>query len=746
MDAALLDRLCRLYGIDTEFTDIWGKRHHVAAENLRSLLVAMGVDVHDGDALAATLAHREALAWKRCLAPVRVVRAAEGAPQIGFTLPATRAGETLRWHCEFETGESHNGTLRPADLPRDGSRDLDGTRYERFLFTLPVDAPLGYHGFQLHADDAALDGDNQRLIVTPGTCYMPDALRDGRAWGPAVQLYALRSARNWGMGDYTDLADIADGSAALGAALAGVNPLHAMFPHNPDHASPYSPSSRQFLNIFYIDIESLPEYRESPAAQQWVADLEFQSRLASLRDSDQVDYRGVGAAKLPLLARVFHFFREHHLATGTESGRAFRAFQEAGGRDLFRHTLYEALQADFFRQDTSLWGWPVWPEEFRSPDSPAVAAFADKHSEQVEFYQYLQWCADRQLGTAAARARSAGMALGLYQDLAVGVDRGGAETWSHQDLFALDAAVGAPPDDFNLHGQNWGLPPFIPTALREQAYAPFIATLRASMRHAGALRIDHVMGLMRLFWVPPGKSAAHGAYVLYPFDDLLGILALESQRNQCVVIGEDLGTVPDAVRAAMARYLILSYRLLYFSKDEQGNFMRPEAFPAQTLAAVSTHDLPTITGFWQGRDLQERAELALFPSSQQRDQQILGRAEDRARLLFALEREGLLPEGMTTDPASSLEIAPPLARAIHRYVARTPAKIMLVQLEDVLGQWRQVNLPGTTDERPNWRLKLDVDLAALLRDERFVQMAAALRAERAPMSAPLPALTAIEPD
>ncbi|HEX9627877.1 MAG TPA: malto-oligosyltrehalose synthase [Acidiferrobacterales bacterium] len=745
MDTALLDRLCRLYGIDTEFTDIWGERHHVAAEDLSLLLAAMGVDIHDGDALAAALARREALVWKRCLAPVRVVRAAEGAPQIGFTLPATRAGETLHWRLDLESGEGHAGELRPADLPRDGSQDLDGTRYERYLFTLPIDAPLGYHRFQLRADGAALSGDCQRLIVTPATCHVPDTLRDGRAWGPAVQLYGLRSARNWGMGDYTDLAEIAAGGAALGAATVGVNPLHAMFPHNPEHASPYSPSSRLFLNILYIDVEALPEYRESPAAQQWVGDPDFQARLAVLRDSALVDYRGVAAAKLPPLARLFHFFGEHDLAAGTGSGRAFRAFQDAGGEDLFRHALYEALQAHFHRQDPALWGWPVWPEDYRHPESPAVAAFADAHAEQVEFYQYLQWCADRQLGAAAARARDAGMALGLYQDLAVGVDRGGAETWSHQVLFALEAAVGAPPDDFNLHGQNWGLPPFIPTELREQAYAPFIATLRAAMRHAGALRIDHVMGLMRLFWVPPGRSAAHGAYVLYPFEDLLGILALESRRNECVVIGEDLGTVPDAVREAMTRYRILSYRLLYFSKDAHGQFLTPDAFPAQALAAVSTHDLPTVAGFWQGRDLQERAELGLFPSAEQRDRQILGRAEDRARLLFALEREGLLPEGMTTDPASSPEMTPQLARAIHRYVARAPARIMLVQLEDVLGQWRQVNLPGTTDERPNWRLKLDLELGALSGDERLVQMAAALRAERAPLPAPLPAAAVAQP-
>lgn len=745
MDAARLERLCRLYSIEREFTDIWGKRHHVAAEDLQKLLAAMGVDAGDDDSLKAGVARREALAWQRCLAPVMLTRLIDGAARVSFTLPVARAADILHWRCQLESGVLHSGTLPLAQLAGHGSEEIDGKRYERFRFTLPVETPLGYHRLQLHVEGLTLNGDSQLLIVTPERCYMPAALEQGRAWGPAAQLYALRSARNWGIGDYTDLADLAAGSAARGAALVGVSPLHALFPHNPDHASPYSPSSRRFLNILYIDIEALPEYHESSAAQQWVADAEFQARLSAMRQQDQVDYRAVAAAKLPLLARLFQFFREHHLAAATESGRALRAFQDEGGQDLFRHALYEALQAHFLRQDATLRGWPMWPEDYRDVDSAAVAAFAREQAEQVEFYQYLQWCADRQLGAAAARAREAGMALGLYQDLAVGVDGGGAEAWSHRSLFALDAAVGAPPDDFNLHGQNWGLPPFIPAALREAAYAPFIATLRAGMRHAGALRIDHVMGLMRLFWVPPGLSAAHGAYVLYPLEDLLGILALESQRNQCVIIGEDLGTVPEAVREAMTRYHILSYRLLYFAKDERGSFLPPQAYPSQTLAALSTHDLPTISGFWLGRDLQERAELGLFPTQELRDNQILGRGQDRARLLFALERTGLLPQDMTTDPASCTEMTPELSRALHRYVARSPARIMLVQLEDVLGQWRQVNLPGTTQERPNWRLKLEMDLEALFQDERFVQMTDALRDERAPLAAPLAAHTPVEP-
>ncbi|HSO06194.1 MAG TPA: malto-oligosyltrehalose synthase, partial [Pelomicrobium sp.] len=320
--------------------------------------------------------------------------------------------------------------------------------------------------------------------------------------------------------------------------------------------------------------------------------------------------------------------------------------------------------------------------------------------------------------------------VGVYQDLAVSIDRAGAEAWGWQHLYAETASIGAPPDDFNLNGQDWGLPPLIPQRLAESGYAPFIAMLRAAMRHAGALRIDHVMGLRRLFWVPPGGKPADGTYVNYPFDDLLGILALESQRNHCLVIGEDLGTVPDEVRAALAPLGVLSYRLLLFEKNGEGNFRMPEEYPAQALVAASTHDLPTLKSYWQGHDLDLRAQLALYPDEETRAAQVVNRAQDRARLLVALERAGLLPEGMTVHPVSAPEMTQELTLAIHTFIARTPAKVLMVQMEDVLGQLEQVNLPGTTDQHPNWRRKLPLNLEEWPQDPRVAALAEALQRER----------------
>lgn len=296
-------------------------------------------------------------------------------------------------------------------------------------------------------------------------------------------------------------------------------------------------------------------------------------------------------------------------------------------------------------------------------------------------------------------------------------------------MYALEAGIGAPPDDFNLNGQDWGLPPLVPERLRDAAYAPFIATLRHNMRHAGALRIDHVMGLMRLYWVPPGGTPADGTYVSYPLDDLLGILALESQRNRCLVIGEDLGTVPDQVRQALRPLGVLSYRLLYFAREADGAFLRPADYPAQALVAASTHDLPTLRGYWQGHDLDVRRTLDLFPSQEVREQQIVARARDRARLLMALEREGLLPPGLSVHPVAVPDMTPELAAAIHVLVARTPAKVMMIQPEDVLGQVEQANLPGTTDQHPNWRRKLPLNLEEWQSDPRVLALAAALGRE-----------------
>jgi (1->4)-alpha-D-glucan 1-alpha-D-glucosylmutase len=728
-DLNALGQLCRLCGIDTGYTDIWGNQHAASVKSLQALLASIGINVDDDANLNTELKKHQQRSWRRMLAPVQVERVSTSPIGIPIVLPFTKSKVALEWSLRTEEGGAWRGKTLSTALKLLEQAVVDGMGMARYVLTLPKNPPAGYHRFELKSipgKTASLS-----LIVVPDKCFQPPALAGaGKVWGPAVQLYALRSRRNWGIGDFTDLRRLVEDCRQFGADIIGLNPLHALFPHNPPHASPYSPSSRRFLNMLYIDVEAIPEFSECEAAQTTVAHPDFQARLQPLRKSESVDYTAVAAVKRPVLEQLYQYFRKHDIASNTDRSQAFKNFTQQHGDALYRHALYEALQEHLHEQDSTIWGWPVWPEVFQNPRSNEVQQFATARRDRVEFFQYLQWQADMQLAAAGRRSLELGLGIGLYQDLAISVDRAGAEVWANRDLYVSNAVIGAPPDDFNLHGQNWGLPPWNPESLIESAYAPFIETLRANMQHSGALRIDHVMGLMRLFWVPEGGAPDHGTYVGYPFDDLIGILALESQRNRCLVIGEDLGTVPDSVRKSLASLGVLSYRLLYFERDAQGDFKPPASYPDQALVAIGTHDLPTLSGFWHGDDLAERTALGHFPSETARDRQVIGRAEDRARLLIALEREKLLPATLTIHPVSSPDMTPELACAVHAYLANAPSKIMLVQLEDIFGQRKQVNLPGTSSERPNWRYRLTVDIEDLAADSRWHKLATMMQTRR----------------
>ncbi|HEY9396606.1 MAG TPA: malto-oligosyltrehalose synthase [Burkholderiales bacterium] len=724
-----LVRLAVLHGIAPEYYDIWGKRHHVSDEALVALLGAIDVTADSHEAIDAALTGAMHERWAALLPPVQVVRAPQRPWRLRVNVSAALHDTPLQWGLIEENGHAHSGEFVPSQLPELERAETPNGVYTARELTLDVAVPLGYHRLRVSRGDDAVG--EMAFIVAPMACHMPEALRDnGRVWGAALQLYGVRSERNWGLGDFGDLLALIEEWGQRGAGIIGLNPLHALFPHNPWHNSPYSPSSRLFKNVLYLDVEAVEDFRACEAAIALVRAPEFEARLNALRDAEEVDYPGVAEVKFKVLEQLYSDFRERHLRHGTQRAMAFREFQRIGGLDLRRHTLFEALQEHFHRQDSHVWGWPVWPEPYRDPAAVVVAQFEREFIERVEFYAYLQWQADVQLAAAGKRAHDLQLGVGVYEDLAVSIDRGGAEAWANQDLYALTASVGAPPDDFNLKGQNWGLPPLIPERLRAVAYRPFVETLRATMRHSGAVRIDHVMGLARLFWVPPGRDATQGAYMRYPFQDLLGILALESHRHRCLVIGEDLGTVPDEVREALALHCVLSYRLLYFERRDGGDFKAPGEYPREAIVSASTHDLPTLAGWWEGRDIALRTELHLFPDDAMREHQLVARAQDRARLLLALEREGLLPSELTADPASVPQMTPELIRAISSYLAATPARVLVVQLEDVLNVPDQANMPGTTEECPNWRRKLPLTIERLRDDPRFIDLASAVGAKR----------------
>ena len=706
---AALERLCARLGVAPGYDDIWGARHAASDESLVALLGAFDVDAASDEAIAAAELEAEAAKSRVGMPAAAAIEAESAAWSVEVRVP--RAWSRVEWVVLTEDGQRYMGSSALAPAGGD-ARIAPG-----------MALPPGYHRLSV----ADLEGETL-LICAPPRCWRPALLENGgRLWGPTLQLYGVRSDDNWGIGDFGDLARIVEQWGGRGAGIVGLNPLHALFAHNPAHVSPYSPSSRLRVNTLYIDVEAVEDLRECEPAQRLVRSAEFQARLERLRDAAQVDYPGVSAAKHEVLERLYAQFRRHHLAADSERAAEFRAFQRAGGESLRAHALFEALQTRFHAEDRNVWGWPVWPEAWRDPASPLVQGFARDEIERVEYHEYLQWQAERQLARVQAHCVARGLAVGLYLDLAVSVDRAGSDTWAHADTYALDASVGAPPDDFNRQGQAWGLPPLRPDRLRETGYRLFIETLRAGMRHAGALRIDHVMGLMRLFWIPPGQTAKDGTYVHYAADELLAIVALESQREHCLVIGEDLGTVPDEIRAALAARGVLSYRLLYFERDGEGRFHPPQHYPRDALVAVSTHDLPTLAGWWQGRDIEWRRDLGLLPQPDMAKKLAIDRESERRGLSTALGK----PQEQAEAPLEEAQL----------YLAATPSAVLVLQLEDALGVVEQANLPGTIDEHPNWRRKLPCDLDAMADDERLQRLAGLLARARPhpPLAPPSPA-------
>jgi len=559
-------------------------------------------------------------------------------------------------------------------------------------------------------------------LETPAgvACFVPDWLKNGRAWGVACQLYSLRSARNWGIGDFEDLALLCEIAAAAGADFVGVNPLHALFLSAPDHASPFSPSTRRFLNPLYIAIDKAPGF--SGMEDALVAPDE-------IRTAELVDYRQVASLKIKALGILFRIFE----ARGDGAAQdAFERFVLEHGRPLYLHALFETLSEAMVQQGHGP-GWHGWPQEFRHPESDAVRAFAEEQRELVTFQTWLQWLADVQLGNARARAASAGLRLGLYLDLAVGVAPDGSGTWSDRDLVVPAARIGAPPDYFNENGQDWGLAPISPTVLTARSFEPYREAIDAVVRHAGALRIDHAMSLFRLFWIAEGFGAADGVYVRYPFQEMLRTLAEVSHARQTMIIGEDLGVLPSGFRPAMQKAEVQSYRVFFFEKGEDYFYFPPEYYPREALACVSIHDLHTLAGWWSGYDIDVREKIGMVEAVEAiRLKEV--RAHQRRRALGLLAEKGLLPDDML--PVMRAEAEAPSAMpetlivAMHRLLARTPSRLFVVQAEDLTGALDQVNIPGTVTEHPNWQRKLTIDLEALSAQPLFQAITGALREER----------------
>lgn len=719
----LLDSAADACGIEGAYWDIWGN-HHVTEPGVKqAILKSMGVAADTAEDLAQSLAGRARKQWARLLAPSVVT--SESQPRfLAVQVPSDNLTERIQVRLRREDGAASEFSAGIGELAQTGSAEMDGRSWIRVQLRLPDDLPLGYHDVSVTVGASTAE---TRYIVTPDRAWSPPSLGpDGRAAGVAVSLYGVRSAHNWGCGDFRDLLSVIDWVAdGLQASFVALNPLHAIHNRQPFNTSPYSPSSIFYQNFLYLDVEAIEDFARSRRAR----DLRHQSAVCAeieeLRGAPLVEYERISALKLRFLKLLFvQFLREWR--AGSARAADFEAFRRREGPLLEKFAAYCALDEHLHRRDPAAWIWPQWPAEYHDPDGPAAAAFRKKHWRAVLFYEYLQWQIDRQLQRAQEHAIGRRLSIGLYHDLALATDRFGSDLWAHRPFFAEGCRVGSPPDDFSPRGQDWGFPPPNSERHREDGYRLFAESIRKNCRHGGALRMDHVMRLFRLYWIPDGYDAAHGAYVRELSDDYLRLLALESVRNRVVIVGEDLGTVEPAVREALARFGILSYRLFYFEKNG-GEFRGHDSYPRQALVSSTTHDLPTLAGYWVGADIEARRQAGMIDDAEF-GRQFASRAQDKQKMLDALVRARLVPEHLSRNAADYPEMTLELNHAVAGFLALTPSQLLAINQEDLTQEVQQQNLPGSTWQHPNWRRKMRFTIEQLRSDPEALALTAAYRA------------------
>ncbi|MFC6338710.1 4-alpha-glucanotransferase [Pseudomonas sp. CCM 7891] len=672
MSEAQLEILASRAGLAVDWIDANGRPQRVKVDALRAVLKGLGHPADSDEAIETSLQDLERVQQDKHLPPLMTVDHGKGLDLARFFAPGTPCQVHLEDGSTLDLHLDHNATL-------------------------PGSLAVGYQRVQIA-------GQHFTLAVAPLHCYRVDEAvgsRPARAWGLSAQLYALRRPGDGGFGDTQALEQLARAAAERGADALAISPMHAMFSADTQRYSPYSPSSRLFLNSLYASPGCILGERVVRSA---IEACGLANERQALEQQGLVDWPTAANAKQRLLRALYEDFRQGNHPQHAD----FLSFRQAGGEALENHCRFEALQSERAANGESL-DWRHWPLEWRDPRSPALARFAEDNVQQIGFFAFSQWLIARCLERAQQAARGSGMGIGLIADLAVGADGGGSQAWSRQDELLADLTVGAPPDILNRAGQGWGISAFSPEGLQRNGFRAFIEMLRANFAHAGGLRIDHVMGLQRLWVIPIGASPQEGAYLYYPVDDLLRLLALESSRHQAVVLGEDLGTVPDGLREKLIARSILGMRVLLF-EQEHGHFKPILDWPDNALATTSTHDLPTLNGWWHSRDIDWNLQLGLIdgPTVEQWSEH---RLRERQALRQALSQDSQnFREEIRNDTDHVLD-------ASIRYLGHTRAPLVLLPLEDALGVEEQANLPGTTDTHPNWRRRLPGDVSALLDDE-----------------------------
>ena len=664
-----LHRLAERAGILPEYHDITGNLCRTTDDTRRALLDALRIDASSDVAADDALAALDDAKAEELIAAVQVVRITDD--HVRLLSVKGHPTNDAEWRVEI--------TLETGDL-----LTLEGQGVHHAIH-LP-DLPLGYHHLRLSIVEKGESHSAEQLrIVVPPRCVSPsEVLAGGNAFGLIANLYTVRSESNWGIGDFSDLGELARWGASIGAEFVGVNPLHVLLNRGHD-VSPYSPVSRLFRNPIYIDVTRVPELDDVPEVRERIVAPELVADLAALREAPRVRYEQVMAVKGLALARLHKAFLDRGDEADNDRIADYHAFVARSDPALTRFATWMAIA------EREGGDWRRWPEELRDSSSDAVATFAAEHATRVDYHRWLQFEADRQLAEAARVARESGMLIGLYQDLAIGSSPAGADVWSFPELFAKGVALGAPPDPYAMQGQNWGLPPIDPRAMRRLGYKYFIQLLRNAFRHGGALRIDHILGFFRQFWIPDGMSGKDGAYVRSPTHDLFGILALESVRHNAIVVGEDLGTVPPEVPPALEQWGVLSSKVMFFEREDGGGFKPASSYPVLALATADTHDMAPIAGFWSARDIDIRASVGLIEPDQV-ERALESRAHERGALVHRLVREAALSEESDLAPAE-------LRAAVHTMMCQTPSVLVGLALDDLAGESEPVNVPGVGQDK-----------------------------------------------
>lgn len=662
-----LNRLAEAAGLSIDWVDADGRDQRVTPEVLRAVLSGLGLAAGSDEEIESSLQKLDAINGGASLPPLLTLDQGTALELDQYCEPSTH------YRLELEDGSLHEGRL------------------DKQARLAAIDTP-GYHQLEIA-------GQRLTVAVAPHACPSVEDVAGPNAWGLTAQLYGLRRPGDGGLGDTLALETLARNAAAHGAAALGISPIHAMLTGNSGQYSPYSPSSRLFYNILHSAPEAVLGEKPVRIAIETCGLAEELQRLEQL---ELIDWDAVSRTRQCVLRALYDDFR-----TGGNAQRAdFDSFRETGGEALENHCRFEALHAALLSPEGQPQHWRDWPEEYRTPQSPGVERFAQEHADEVSYHAFCQWLIARGLERAQTAAQSAGMKIGLISDLAVGADGGGSQAWSRQDEVLAALSVGAPPDIINRQGQSWGISAFSPWGLKAHGYRAFIEMVRANLAHAGGMRIDHVMGLMRLWVMPSGAGPAEGAYLNYPFDDLLRLLSLEAWRRNAVILGEDLGTVPEGLREKLAARNLLAMRVLFFERDHNGTFKPPMQWPRSALATSTTHDLPTINGWWQGHDIDWRIQVGQH-QEHERPAQLEERERERAGLLRLLRKYAPDVQGDLSDPDV-------LADACAAFLGRTPAPLVLFPVEDALCLLEQPNMPGTIEDHPNWRRRYPGDSATLL--------------------------------